>query len=100
MLRPIGTNIVIRPHAAPTETASGLHLVEHWTAEYTGEVIAVPASVPCPHCGDPVPPSVVAGDWVVFPAEAGQELRLDDDRLLLVKDTDLLAVIPREVSHG
>jgi chaperonin GroES len=45
--------------------------------------------------------SVKVGDTVIFPLEAGQELRLDGERLLLMKETDLLAVVePHEVTNG
>ena len=40
-LRPLGDRVLIRPDAAPTQTQSGLHLVEHWPDEVSGTVIAV-----------------------------------------------------------
>lgn len=40
-LRPLGDRVLIRPDAAPTQTESGLHLVEHWPDEVSGTVIAV-----------------------------------------------------------
>ncbi len=40
-LRPLGDRVLIRPDAAPTQTDSGLHLVEHWPDEVSGTVIAV-----------------------------------------------------------
>lgn len=46
MLRPLGDHILIKPIPNPTETESGLTLVEHRKPETMGEVIAVG---PCPH---------------------------------------------------
>lgn len=107
-LRPLTNNILIRPERAPEQTESGLHLVEHWVPENIGEVIAVSSRVEthCPECGERVfvAPSVRVGDTVIFPSEVGQELRIDGERLLLMKDSDLLAVLSTatepEVVHG
>jgi chaperonin GroES len=103
MLQPIGANILIRPHLAPDQTASGLHLIEHWVPENTGTVVQLPPQslVVCPDCGVRVskPCSVAIGDTVVFPSEAGQELRVDGERFLLITEHDLLAVLD-EVPHG
>jgi chaperonin GroES len=105
MLQPLTNNILIRPEKAPEQTESGLHLVEHWAPENSGEIvsIAAQASTRCPSCDCPVthPLSVKVGDTVIFPQEAGQELRIDGERFLLMKETDLLAVVePHEVMNG
>jgi co-chaperonin GroES (HSP10) len=76
--------------------------VEHWTQENTGEVVRVfrAGHIDCPECGShtEVPPSVTVGDHVLFASESGQELRIAGDRLLLLRDTDLLAVFEPEVT--
>lgn len=41
ILRPLGDRVLIRPEPAPTETESGLQLVEHWKPEQVGTVTAV-----------------------------------------------------------
>jgi chaperonin GroES len=105
MLHPLTNNILIRPEKAPDKTESGLHLVDHWASENMGEVVALPERVDayCPDCGTRVfaAPSVKVGDTVIFPLEAGQELTVNGERFLLMKDADLLAVVePSEVMHG
>lgn len=105
MLHPLTGNLVIRPDVAPTQTESGLELVEHWRGENTGEIVSMSSRVDahCPDCGGRVflPPSVKVGDTVIFPLEAGQEIRLDGERFLLMKETDLLAVLePHEVVNA
>lgn len=106
-LKPLTNNILIRPEPTPDVTASGLHLVDHWAPENVGEVVATStrADSHCPDCGGRVfhAMPVKAGDTVVFPLEAGQELRIDGERFLLMKHTDLLAVLepePAEVTNG
>lgn len=41
MLRPLGDRVLIRPDKNPEQTDSGLHLVEHYKPETSGEVIAL-----------------------------------------------------------
>ena len=104
MLRPLTNNVLIRPEAAPERTESGLHLVEHWRPENMGEVVATSsrASVSCPECGARVfiPMQVKPGDTIIFPLEAGQELRLDGERYLLMKESDVLATVDHEVTSN
>ena len=45
-LRPLGDRVLIAPDVAPTMTASGLHLSEHWKPEQTGTVVALGPSHP------------------------------------------------------
>lgn len=97
MITPLGNRILIKPDVAPTETESGLQLVEHRKPETMGEVVTVPERIvqECPDCGATLSqvPSVKVGDTVIFPWNAGQELFIDDERYLLLKDSDLLAVL-------
>jgi len=41
ILRPLNDRVLIKPHVAPTETPSGLALVEHYKPEQMGTVVAV-----------------------------------------------------------
>jgi chaperonin GroES len=97
MMTPLMDRILIRPDVAPDVTESGLHLVRDWTPEQTGTVIALPRAVRahCPDCGCVVPtaPSVKVGDYVAFGYDAGQEITINDDRFLLIRDRDLIAVL-------
>ena len=106
MLKPLTNNILIRPEKAPETTESGLIVVEHWAPENMGEIVAIAdhGDTICPSCECRVatPLTVKVGDTVIFPLEAGQELTVDGERFLLMKETDLLAVVePQEVvTHG
>jgi chaperonin GroES len=97
MLRPLTDRILIKPDVAPDTTESGLHLVQHWTPENSGEVVAVPerSDAYCPECGARVfaVPSVKVGDVVIFSPNSGQEVRVDGDRYLLMRDTDILCIL-------
>lgn len=97
MLIPLTDRILIKPDVAPTQTESGLHLVQDAPPENSGVVVAVPerCGTDCPECGHKVfhPPSVKVGDLVLFGYDAGQEIRVDEDRYLLIRDVDLIAVL-------
>ena len=96
MFRPLGDRVLIRPDPVPDQTASGLHVVDHWPAETTGEVVATAPRIhqSCPGCGAALDrsPTVRAGQTVIFAPTAGQELRVDDTRYMLLTEADLLAV--------
>lgn len=89
-LLPLGDRVLILPDQNPTETASGLHLVEHYKPEQTGHVAAVGERVR----------EVTVGQHVVFSWNAGQELWINDgeSRYLILKEKDLLAVL--ELTHA
>jgi co-chaperonin GroES (HSP10) len=118
-LRPLGDRVLIRPLVSREQTESGLHLVEHKKPEQMGVVVAVgtpvhprreevehaawylgeqgPFEEQCELLRDLVrrEPCCKVGDTVLFSWAAGQELLLHDtdDRLLLMKEDDLIAVI-------
>lgn len=97
MLKPLADRVLIKPDEAATMTESGIHLVPTHAPEYSGTVVAIPerCSTHCPECGGAVfhVPSVQVGDTVLFGADAGQEIWIDAERYLLIRDTDLSAVL-------
>ena len=106
-LQPLADRILIKPTEADNTTESGLILVQDHTPENSGTVVAVPhrCGVQCPECDAKVfiEPSVKVGDVVLFGYDAGQEITLESERYLLIRDTDLIAVLStteEEVTHG
>lgn len=84
-LRPLGDRVIVQPAQAAQQTASGLHLAEHWKPEQAGTVISVGARANGIH----------EGDYVVFSWNVGQEVFLNDheQRLIVLRAGDLLAVV-------
>jgi chaperonin GroES len=99
-LQPLGDRVLIKPDIPPDMTESGLHLVRDWKPENSGEIVAVPERMDClcPECGTRVfhVPSVKVGDVVVFSWTSGQEIAVDGDKYLLMRESDLLAVLEGE----
>ena len=87
-LTPIGGRVLVKPLQPERETESGIVLVENWVPETMGEVVAIGEVLP------PVPPSAVGvGDVVVFSWQAGQEVFIDGERLIMLHQDDLLATV-------
>jgi len=97
VITPLGTRILIKPEANPDVTDSGLHLVEHRKPETMGEVAKVPERIAmeCPDCGHTFfrVPTVKVGDSVLFSWQSGQEIQIDNERYLLMREDDILAVL-------
>lgn len=92
-LAPLGDRVLIRPAGRPERTESGLYVSEHRKPDTAGWVVSVGAAV---HDN----PCVRVGDYVLFSWQSGQEFWLDDERLLIMREDDLLAVVQKELTHG
>ena len=82
-VRPIADRVLIRPTPNPTETASGLVLAEPWTPEQSGEIVAI----------GPAVKELCTVHVAIFSWQIGQELCLDDHRYLMMRESDVLAVL-------
>ena len=92
-LRPLGDRVVIKPAARDEMTKSGIVLPD--TAKekpQRGTVIAA-GQGRRDDDGDRIPMDVKVGDEVLFAKYAGTEFKLDDEELLILKETDILAVV-------
>jgi len=93
-LRPLGDRIVVKPNEGEEKTATGLYLPE--TAKekpQQGEVIAVGPGRFDEEGATRIPLDVKVGDLVLFAKYGGTEIKLDGDKLLILKESDILAVI-------
>lgn len=85
MIRPLGDRVLIQPVEQPTQTVSGLHLAEHAKPDVQGTVVAL---------GDCVKfPDLSIGDHVVFSWASGQDVVIDGERYLVMREADVLAVL-------
>ena len=93
-ITPLGDRVLIRPEANPDQTASGLHLVEHRKPETAGWIVSLGRRVN--------PERLNPGDYVAFSWQSGQELYVDEERYLMMRETDVLAVLQdgEETRHG
>jgi chaperonin GroES len=93
MLRPMGDRVVIKPSAKEEVTKSGIVLPD--TAKekpQEGTIIAVgPGRVS--EKGDRLPMELKAGDKVLFAKYAGTEYKEGDEELLILRESDVLAIV-------
>ena len=92
-LKPLGDRVVVEPVEQADMTASGLILPE--TAKEKPQRGNVRAVGPGGRddSGKRVALDVKAGDIVLFAHYTGTELKMDGKKLLILKESDLLAVV-------
>jgi chaperonin GroES len=96
-LKPLGDRVVVEPIEQDTMTASGLVLPE--TAKekpQRGTVLAIGPGGRNEQ-GQRIPLDVSTGDTVLFAKYAGTEFKIDSQKLVILKENDLLAVILNSV---
>jgi chaperonin GroES len=92
-LKPLGNRVVIEPIEEEEVTASGIVLPE--TAKekpQKGKVLSVGPGDRNDE-GDRIPMDVKEGDTVLFAKYAGTEIKLDGKKLLIMRESDLLAIV-------
>jgi chaperonin GroES len=92
-VKPLGDRLVVKPLEEEEVTPSGIVLPE--TAKekpQKGEVLAVgPGGRD--DSGERIPMDVSVGDTVLFAKYGGTEIKLDGDKLLILRESDILALI-------
>jgi chaperonin GroES len=92
-LKPLGNRVVVKPIEEEEVIAGGIVLPE--TAKekpQKGEVLAV-GDGERDDSGKRIPLDVSVGDTVLFAKYAGTEIKVDGDKLLILRETDLLAIV-------
>jgi len=91
-IKPLSDRVVVRPMEAETKTASGLFIPD--TAKekpQRGTVVAAgPGRV---ENGNHIEMGVQEGDVVLYGKYAGTEIRVDDEDLLIMRESDILGVV-------
>src|SRR3712207_2221938 len=91
--RPLHDRVLVRRVAAEEKTAGGI-IVPDTAKEkpQEGEVVAVgPGTLDDE--GEPRPLDVKAGDRVLFGKWSGTEVRLNNEELLIMKESDIMGVL-------
>ena len=94
-LTPLGDRVLVKRSEAEERTAGGIVLPD--TAKEKpkqGEVVAV-GSGRMLEGGERVALSVKKGDTVLFTSYAGNEVQMDGEEYLLMREEDILAVVKK-----
>ena len=92
-LKPLGDRLVVEPRERESTTASGLLLPE--TAKekpQEGEVVAIGPGRR-DEDGKRIEMDVKVGDVVLYAKYGGTEVKIDDKKLLILKESDVLAIV-------
>lgn len=92
-LKPLGSRVVVEPIEQEDITASGIVLPE--TAKekpQRGKVLSIGPGDRDEN-GKRIPMDVSVGDTVLFAKYAGTEIKIDGKKLLILRESDLLAIV-------
>ncbi|MGN6506560.1 MAG: co-chaperone GroES [Tepidisphaeraceae bacterium] len=91
-LKPLHDRVVVKPAVADEKTASGIILPDSAKEKPTrGKIIAAGAGKTADN-GKVSPLSVKVGDEVYYGKWSGTEVEVDGEKLVIVKESDLLGV--------
>ena len=92
-LQPLGDRVVVEREESETVTAGGIVLPDSAKDKPTrGKVVSV-GNGRLLKDGQRAAPQVKAGDRVLFSSYAGEQFKLGDRELLLMREEDILAVM-------
>jgi chaperonin GroES len=94
-LRPLSDRLIVEPQEKEEKTASGIILPE--TAKEKPQKGTVLAAGPgrIDHDGKRIEMDVKAADVVLYARFAGTEIKIDDRKLLILKESDILAIVEK-----
>jgi len=92
-IKPLYDRVVVKRLAAETTSKGGIVIPDKAAEKSTqGEVVAVGDGALLDN-GQLRPVSVKVGDRIVFGQYAGTEIKLEDEPHLIIKESDILAVV-------
>lgn len=92
-LKPLGDRVLVKPDEAEEKTASGLYISKGAQEKpQRGTVIAV-GEGKLDDKGSRIPVDVKVGDVVIYGKYGGNEVKLDDETYLLMRDADIYAIV-------
>ncbi|MTB63828.1 co-chaperone GroES [Streptococcus sp. zg-86] len=93
MLKPLNDRVVVKLEEQEEQTVGGFVLAGHaHETTKTAKVLAVGEGIRT-LTGELVSPSVKSGDTVLLENHAGIEVKHGDEKVLLVREADILAVV-------
>jgi chaperonin GroES len=92
-LKPLGSRLVVEPIEQEDVTASGIVLPE--TAKEKPQKGKVLSTGPGDRDdeGKHIPMDVKVGDTVLFAKYSGTEIKMDQKKMLILKESDVLAIV-------
>jgi chaperonin GroES len=92
-LKPLGSRVVVEPREEEDVLASGLVLPETAKEKPQKGLVLSVGPGDRDDDGKRVPMDVAEGDLVLFAKYSGTEIKIDGKKLLILRESDLLAIV-------
>jgi len=92
-LKPLGSRLVVEPIEQEEKTTSGIYLPDTAKEKPMKGTILSDGPGDRNEKGDRVAMDVAVGDIVLFNKYAGTEVKIDDKKILVMKESDVLAIV-------
>ena len=92
-LKPLGNLVVVEPMEQEEITAGGIVLPETAKEKPQKGIVLSAGPGERDEDGDYIQMDVKAGDTVLFAKYAGTEIKVDGKKLLILRESDLLAIV-------
>ena len=92
-LKPLGSRVVVEPLEENEVTAGGIVLPDTAKEKPQKGIILAVGPGDRDEDGDHMPLDVKAGDTVLFQKYGGTEIKVDNKKLLILRESDLLAIV-------
>lgn len=92
-LKPLGSRVIVEPVEQEEVTASGIVLPETAKEKPQKGVVLAAGPGDRDEDGKRIAMDVKAGDTVLFAKYAGTEVKIDGKKLLILRESDILAIV-------
>jgi len=92
-LKPLGSRVVIEPIEQEEITAGGIVLPETAKEKPQQGLILSVGQGDRDEAGKRIPMDVAVGDKVLFAKYSGTEIKMDGKKLLILRESDILAIV-------
>ena len=92
-LKPLADRVLVKPDEAEQKTASGLYIASNAQEKpQRGTIVAVGAGK-VNDKGERIPMDVKVGDRVLFGKYSGQNVKVDGEEFLVMREEDIMGVL-------
>jgi chaperonin GroES len=92
-LRPLGDRVVVKPVEREEKTKSGILLPDTAKEKPQEGIVEAVGTGRILDSGQKVPMELKVGDKVLYGKYSGTEITLEGDQVLILRETDVLAVV-------
>jgi len=92
-LKPLGNRVVVEPLEQEDVTAGGIVLPETAKEKPQQGLVLSIGPGDRDEDGKRIPMDVAVGDKVLFAKDSGTEIKMDGKKLLILRESDLLAIV-------